>query len=93
MKVNVDQLIVTKLGLWRLRVNFMDLIKVPGEGEEDGIPNFNFYASSFTQSEEEVAKTNQIVDAPYRKDRTTAEEFVDLVAEMCTGLQLSTMPF
>ncbi|AAK14614.1 EsV-1-200 [Ectocarpus siliculosus virus 1] len=79
MMLNVDQFIVTKLGLWRLRVRVVDLITLSKQQEEDAIANFNFYAA-FIQSDDEVAKTNRHVDASHRRDRMTPEQFVDMIS-------------
>jgi len=79
MMLNVDQFIVTKLGLWRLHVRAVDLMTLSKQQERDAIENFNFYAA-FIQSEDEVAKTNRYVDAAYRKDRMTPERFVDMIS-------------
>lgn len=78
MAINVDQFIITKLGLWRLRVSIMNLITLSRQEEDDGIENFNFYAA-FIQSDEEVAKTNMHVDPPFRRERMTPEKFVEFI--------------
>lgn len=79
MRIDLDQLVVSRLGLWRLHVRYMDLFQVSEEDVQNAIYNFNFYAE-LIQSEEEVEKRNKLVDIEYRQERMSPEEFVKLMS-------------
>lgn len=90
MSINVDQLMVSSRGLWRLHTKFSDVSRYSEKDLQDSILNFNFYAA-FIQSKEEVAKTNAYVDTPH--ERMTVPFFVDFMNRNIKGFTVEFYPF
>lgn len=90
--INVDQLIVARLGLWRLRIAHADLMRTPEALVEDSIENFQFYAN-FIQSKEYVARWNLGIDPAYRKKRMSPKEFVALIMANTNWYTIEYFPF
>lgn len=90
--INVDQLIVARLGLWRLRITHADVLRTPEALLQDSIENFQFYAN-FIQSEEYVARWNLGIDPAHRKKRMSPKEFVALISRNVHWYTIEYFPF
>ena len=87
---DVDQLVVTNMGLWRLHVRLADLMDTSQEDVQNSILAFNYYAA-FIQSDEEVSKTNRFVDTPH--DKMSVDEFLAGIARNIKWFTVEFHPF
>lgn len=89
-EADVDQLIVTRTGLWRLHTRFNDVARLSREQLENEIHNFQYYAASI-QSDEHIKARNAEVDVPIQKLRV--HEFVELMNRNIEGFSVEFHPF
>ncbi len=90
MRVDVDQLIVTRKGLWNLYTRFDVVVGLPQEQLNDEIFNFQYYAASI-QSDEHIRMRNTEVDQPLQK--LEVSEFVDMMNRNIEGFHVAYYPF
>lgn len=88
MRVDVDQLIVTRRGLWRLYTRFDTVVGLPQEQLEDKIFNFQYYAASI-QTDEHIRLRN--TDQPLQK--LEVSEFVNMMNRNIAGFQVEYHSF
>eukprot|EP00752_Nemacystus_decipiens_P017274 g15477.t1 len=90
LRVDVDQLIVTRTGLWRLYTRFHDVARLSREQLEEEIHNFQYYASSI-QADEYIEARNAEVDVPLQK--LSVQAFVDMMNRNIEGFSVEFHPF